>query len=189
VANVSRRSGGVRLELETAEAGEIDGLLEQLTALLAPPAETVADDPPDPADTLAGLDWPEADAVEIPEDPAVRRLLPDAYRDDPEAAAEFRRYTELALRDEMAADFAVVRADLQVLSAAPHQLTLNHDQAEAWLRALNRLRLVLAVRLGIETADDHERLEYLDPADPRAEPFLLYEWIGYLLGAVLRALR
>ena len=26
------------------------------------------------------------------------RLLPDGYRDDPEAAGEFRRYTESALR-------------------------------------------------------------------------------------------
>ena len=33
-----------------------------------------------------------------PTDPAVRRLLPDASRDDPEVAAEFRRLTEDDLR-------------------------------------------------------------------------------------------
>ncbi len=113
----------------------------------------------------------------------MHRLLPDAYRDDPEAAAEFRRYTDLTLRDEMAADATAVRADLLALAAAPHQLTLTDDGAEAWLRVLNRLRLVLAVRLGIETASDQEALEYIDNADPRAEPFMLYEWIGYLLGS------
>jgi hypothetical protein len=177
----------VRLELAAEEASEIDGLLEQLAILLAPDAaEPDAGARPD---TLAGLEWPAGDAVAVPEDPAVRRLLPDAYRDDPEAAAEFRRYTDLTLRDEMAADMAVVRADLVALPAAPHQLTLTTEAAEAWLRVLNRLRLVLAVRLGIESAHDQELLEYIDPADPRAEPFMLYEWIGYLLGSMVRALR
>ncbi len=42
------------------------------------------------------LHGPVADT--IPEDPVLARLLPDAYRDDPEAAGEFRRYTEPALR-------------------------------------------------------------------------------------------
>ena len=196
MAKASRRSGGVRLELAADEAGEIDSLIEQLATLLAPApevdtVESVAADPraDTDADTLAGLEWPGSDPVDAPEDPAVRRLLPDAYRDDPEAAAEFRRYTDLTLRDEMAADIAVVQADLLSLAAPPHQLTLTDESAEAWLRVLNRLRLVLAVRLGIETAHDHEVLEYIDPADPRAEAFMLYEWIGYLLGSVLRALR
>jgi len=178
----------VRLELAADEAGEIDSLIEQLATLLAPATEVDAG-AESPDDTLAGLEWPGSDPVDVPEDPAVRRLLPDAYRDDPEAAAEFRRYTDLTLRDEMAADIAVVRADLLSLSTAPHQLTLADESVEAWLRVLNRLRLVLAVRLGIETAHDQDVLEYIDPADPRAEPFMLYEWIGYLLGSVLRALR
>jgi len=188
VAKVSRRSGGVRLELAADEAGEIDSLIEQLATLLEPaPAAENGEATGD--NTLAGFEWPGSDPVDVPDDPAVRRLLPDAYRDDPEAAAEFRRYTDLTLRDEMAADIAVVRADLLSLAAPPHQLTLTDESAEAWLRVLNRLRLVLAVRLGIETAHDHEVLEYIDPADPRAEAFMLYEWIGYLLGSVLRALR
>ena len=33
-----------------------------------------------------------------PEDPVLARLLPDGYRDDPEAAGEFRKYTEPSLR-------------------------------------------------------------------------------------------
>jgi hypothetical protein len=200
VAKVSRRSGAVRLELAAEEAGEIDSLIEQLATLLAPAAEVdtgdgaAADAGPDPAadpadDTLAGLEWPGSNPVDVPEDPAMRRLLPDAYRDDPEAAAEFRRYTDLTLRDEMAADIAAVRTDLVSLAVAPHKLTLTNESAEAWLRVLNRLRLVLAVRLGIETAHDQEALEYIESDDPRAQAFMLYEWIGFLLGSVLRALR
>ena len=34
-----------------------------------------------------------------PDDPVLARLFPDAYEDDGEAAGEFRRYTEMGLRD------------------------------------------------------------------------------------------
>jgi Domain of unknown function (DUF2017) len=113
-------------------------------------------------------------------------LLPDAYREDPEAAAEFRRYTEATLREEMAADLSVVRLTLSVVSENGHA-TLDDEATQAWLRVLNRVRLVLAVRLGIETADDHDALGRLDPEDPRVGPFLLFEWIGYVLSDLLRA--
>ena len=38
-----------------------------------------------------------------PEDPVLARLFPTAYPEDEEAAAEFRRFTEGALRDGKAA--------------------------------------------------------------------------------------
>ena len=41
---------------------------------------------------MLGPERPDA----LPEDPVLARLLPDAYGDDPEAAGEFRRYTERA---------------------------------------------------------------------------------------------
>ena len=37
-------------------------------------------------------------ATEAPADPALARLFPDAYTDDPEASGDFRRYTEPGLR-------------------------------------------------------------------------------------------
>ena len=43
-------------------------------------------------------------AAPTPDDPALARLLPDAYADDEEAAAEFRRFTERDLRDAKARD-------------------------------------------------------------------------------------
>jgi hypothetical protein len=54
---------------------------------------------------------------------------------------------------------------------------------------LNRVRLVLAVRLGIENASDQDDLALIDADDPRTGPFLLYEWVGYLLSDLLSALR
>jgi hypothetical protein len=139
------------------------------------------------ADVIAGLSWPEADPITAPTDPALLRLLPDAYRDDPEAAAEFRRYTDATLREGMRADLDVVRAGLGVVGSSGH-LTLDDEQAQAWLRVLNRVRLVLATRLGIEKADDHEELDLLAEDDPRATPYLVFGWVGYLLSDLLRAL-
>ena len=58
-------------------------------------------------------------------------------------------------------------------------VTLDHDGAAAWLRTLTALRLVLASRLGIAHEDDH------DEADPR---FGIYDWLGYRLDSLVRAL-
>jgi Domain of unknown function (DUF2017) len=139
------------------------------------------------ADVIAGLSWPAADPITAPADPALRRLLPDAYPDDLEATAEFRRYTDATLRDGMRADLDVVRAGLGIIAVGGHA-TLDDEQAQAWLRVLNRLRLVLATRLGIEKADDHEELDRLADDDPRATSYLLFGWVGYVLSDLLRAL-
>jgi hypothetical protein len=136
---------------------------------------------------IAGLSWPGTEEVVAPTDPALLRLLPDAYRDDPDAAAEFRRYTDGTLRDGMHGDIDVVRAGLASASARG-QLMLDDDQAQAWLRVLNRIRLVLATRLGIERAEDHDVLDQLGDDDPRATPYLLFGWVGYLLSDLLQAM-
>jgi Domain of unknown function (DUF2017) len=184
VARVSRRARGPRLQLRDDEVLVITGLLDELGGLLGDDSAEHGDDPT--ADVLAGLSWPDAEPVIAPTDPALRRLLPDAYREDPEAAAEFRRYTEATLREEMAADLGVVRLTLSTVSENGHA-TLDDDTTQAWLRVLNRVRLVLAVRLGIETADDPEALGSLDDEDPRVGPYLLFEWVGYVLSDLLRA--
>ncbi|MFO7690065.1 MAG: DUF2017 family protein [Cryobacterium sp.] len=49
-------------------------------------------------------------------DPAFQRLLPDGYRDDPDAAAEFRRFTS---EDLLAAKVRNARSVLSTLADAP----------------------------------------------------------------------
>jgi len=105
----------------------------------------------DPLAALVGI----GTAVRPPEDPALARLLPDAHRDDPEAAAEFRRYTEAGLRERKRAGLQVALGTL----ARPAPLRLNQDEAAAWLVALTDVRLVLAERIGLRTDHDHELLE------------------------------
>jgi Domain of unknown function (DUF2017) len=157
--------------------GELDGLLGG-----GEPVEPV--DPGD--DSIAGISW-SADPVTAPSDPALRRLLPDAYPDDAEATEEFRRYTDATLRDGMNTDLHAVRESLLEIGANGHA-SLDDELAQAWLRVLNRVRLVLAVRLEIENANDHEALAAIDADDPRTGPFLLFEWVGYLLSDLLNAL-
>ena len=124
-------------------------------------------------------------------DPAVRRLVPDAYRDDPEASAEFRGLTQADLLARRAADAGTVRASLRHdggdLVAAELDRTqaedvleveLDREVSDAWLRTLAALRLVMAERLGV-TDEEHR------DDDPR---FGVYEWLGYRLEGLLQAL-
>jgi hypothetical protein len=112
------------------------------------------------------------------------RLLPDAYRDDPEAAGEFRRYTELSLRD---GKVAAARTVLGTLPARGGRIRLSPPDAEAWLRALNDVRLALGVRLGV--TDDFEEVgNGINPADPRAAYVWVYHWLAYLQESLVEAL-
>jgi len=74
------------------------------------------------------------------------RLLPDGYRDDAEAAGEFRRYTEPALRN---AKYQAAQEMLDTLPESGGRIQLTRDQALSWLKALNDVRLALGVRLGV----------------------------------------
>lgn len=99
----------------------------------------------------------ETAAVPPPEDPAVRRLLPDVS-DDPAAAAEFRRLTEADLRAAKVGQLLHLRA--VVTEARPDALVLP-SEAPAVAAALTDLRLVLAERLGVRTEADAEALHHL----------------------------
>lgn len=122
-------------------------------------------------------------------DPAVRRLVPDAYA-DPEAAREFRSLTERDLLSRRHTDASAVLAsldesldtteDLDGVENAPGSIiVLDADTAQSWLRTLAAIRLVLATRLGITDEDDH------DDEDPR---FGIYDWLGFRLDRIVRAL-
>jgi hypothetical protein len=116
---------------------------------------------------------------------AAPRLVPDAYTDDPQGSAEFRRLTEPTLLERRSDDAAMVVASLAPLLAEdptdlePVGLPLDPPTAAAWVRCLAALRLVLAERLGIRTESDGE----VD--DPR---FGVYEWLGFRLDGLMTAL-
>ncbi|MCB7136422.1 DUF2017 family protein [Cellulosimicrobium marinum] len=87
----------------------------------------------------------------VPQDPAVRRLLPDASDED-EVAQEFRRLTQ----DDLAAQkvgrlvlLGQMLVDGEPASAAP--FVVPRDAARRVAGALTDVRLVLAERLGLRT--------------------------------------
>jgi uncharacterized protein DUF2017 len=121
---------------------------------------------------------------EIPRDPVLARLLPDAYQDDSKASGEFRKYTESSLR-EAKKYFAQVMLD--TLPESGGRIRLTGDQARDWMRALNDVRLMFGVRLEV-TEDFEEQLSALDPEDPVLPAFEVYGWLGAVQESLVQAL-
>lgn len=125
-----------------------------------------------------------AEAPRIPDDPVLARLLPDAYRDDPAAAGEFRKYTESSLRE---AKKYFAQTLLETLPPSGGRVRLTGDQARDWLRALNDVRLMFGVRLEV-TEDFEEQLAALAPEDPKVAAFEVYGWLGAVQESLVRAM-
>lgn len=93
-----------------------------------------------------------------PMDPAVRRLLPDASRSDPEVAAEFRRLTQDELRRSK---HRRLLALARTFGARGDELVVLTDEVDDFLAACTDVRLVLGERLGIRTDADAAALDEL----------------------------
>ena len=118
------------------------------------------------------------DDSDLGDDPALARLFPNAYPDDEDAAAEFRRYTRDGLVERKSANSGLIAAALNA-SSDDERITVPRDDAEHWLPALTDLRLVLAERLGIHHDDD--------PL-PENELADVYLWLGELQWTLVEAL-
>ena len=179
----SVRGGGARAWLAAAEASLLRSLVGQIMSLVESegPAEVDGQDA-ELAALEAMVHGPGADT--LPEDPVLARLLPDGYRDDPEAAGEFRKYTEPALRS---AKHQAAQEMLDTLPDAGGRIQLTKDQALSWLRALNDIRLALGVRLGV-TEEFEEQWGALKPDDPQWTAFEVYAWLGAVQESLVQAL-
>jgi hypothetical protein len=149
------RGDAVVARLDAAEAGVLGMLLDQLEMLLD-------------SDDAAG-------------DPVLARLLPQGNRNDADAAAEYRELTESSLRSGKADDLAMVRASLP---DGGGEVALDADQAAAWLRSTNDLRLALGTRLGI--SEDTEPPD--DVVDEESQQLAVYYWLTSLQGSLVDAL-
>jgi hypothetical protein len=142
---------------------------------------------PDEASMLADLSGQVAELInEAEHDSAFARLFPAAYRDDAAAAAEFERFERAGLADGKVAAARVVHAAASVGEIDPGEVVeveLDPDDVWPWLTHLTDLRTVLADRLGIED-DDSE----IEPDDELLTLLPLYDWLGWLQGAIIAAL-
>jgi hypothetical protein len=152
-----RKGSDVVARLDPAEAGIVGLLLNQLEQLLA------------------------ADEDDVGDDPVLARLFPDGHRGDPRLAADYRELTETSLRSGKADDLATVRA---TLPSAGGELRLDREQAGAWLRATNDLRLALGTRL--EITEDTEPPD--DITDESSHQLAVYYWLTALQGSLVDAL-
>ena len=176
----STRGGGVRAYLAPTEASLLRSLVGQVITLIAP------DGPPpgQPDDLLAWDAQFSEDQLQTPDDPVLARLLPDGYRDDPDAAGEFRRYTESSLRS---AKQQAAQEMLDTLPEAGGKIQLTHDLAHAWLKALNDVRLALGVRLDV-TEEFEQQWGRLRADDPQWAAYEVYAWLGAVQESLVQAL-
>jgi hypothetical protein len=111
-------------------------------------------------------------------DPAVRRLFPPAYEDDPERNAE---YEQLVRGDLLAGKLK----SLEIMEATIDARRITEDQLLAWLGALNDLRLTLGTRLDVTEELDPERIP---DTHPQAQLYALYFYLGWLEEQVVEEL-
>lgn len=157
-------------ELEARERELLVFLLDELTYLLAPTSTADAED------FLEHLQaqWQSA-PIAKPTDPALSRLFPDAFPDDEQASADFRRFTEQNLRQLRATRIAELRAVLDT-----DRIELTVDQGHSVLQVLTDLRLVLGTRMDIR--DENPR----PPGDALALD--VYDWLTWLQESLVQAL-
>lgn len=187
-----KRSGLVEASVSTDELGVLAHTVRNLLDLLSGGHEPSPD--ADPLEALVGLGPADAQA---PDDPALRRLFPDAYREDAfgqddggaraaSAASEFRRFTEADLRAGKRAHADVVLETLAT-AAGSGRLRLDRDQVDAWLGTLNDVRLALGVRLGVD--DDVFERDLPDDRTPEGAAqraaLELFAWFGWLQESLL----
>jgi Domain of unknown function (DUF2017) len=180
----SVRGGGARVWLAEPEASLLRNLVGQVMDLVEPQDTRTETTDSDPAVAALEAMLHDPGSSETPRDPVLARLLPDAYRDDPEAAGEFRKYTEPALRS---AKHQAAREMLDTLPAAGGRIQLSGEQALAWLKSLNDVRLALGVRLGV-TEDFEDQWGRLKPDDPQWTAFEVYAWLGAVQESLVQAL-
>ena len=136
------RQGDYRLRLSDGERELLERLPAELLALLA--AE--------------------------PDDPALRRLRPSAYEDDPEAEDEYRRLMDPELQEGR-------RDALRLLADTAARDRLTTEELDAWLRALTDLRLALGTRLGVT---EEVYSQEIDPRDPQAYELAVFAYLSWL---------
>ena len=125
------------------------------------------------AATLGNIQSP----IEQPDDPVLRRLLPNGYA-DPESATEFRKYTEGSLRTLKQKHLLYLRQ--QLVFPVDHELPkadISITDPTQWLIAINDLRIALAVRLEIDE-DGYKKYELMSDSDPQKHLHAVYYWLG-----------
>ena len=125
-----------------------------------------------------------AEALESPtDDSAVHRVLPDAYRHEPELADEWRRLSRRSLVDRKIGFARTISTALAAVAAdgVARSVPLTMDAALDWVRGIGDLRLVIADRMGIIVDGDEGAF---------GEPGLhdVYDWLAWMQDGLVQVL-
>jgi len=173
-----RRFGRYSASLEPAEASLIADLVDQVRQLLA---GRRAEAPSDPLAQLTGMTLgPDSK----PTHPAVARLLHDFPAEDAQLSSGLRVLHEPELI--AAKDAAAVKL-LDSLPRGGGPVRLDDDAAQAWIAALNDVRLALGVRLEI-TEDDTPPPGVDDTESPQAAMYATYRWLSAVQDSLVSAM-
>jgi hypothetical protein len=180
--------------LDPPEASVLRGLVGQVDDMLSGRADAA------PSDELSALTGIRTGPSTPPDDPVLARLLPDFHRPDadPGRDAEGGRSTgdppdgaalAAALRSVREPELIEAKRDAiaTVLASLPTgggRVELTVPQAEAWLTAVNDVRLALGTAL--EVSEDMP--EQLPPDDPRTDHLPVYHWLTWLQDSLVTVL-
>lgn len=168
-------TGRIVLRADQVERGLLASVARQVIDLVKP------EEIPEDADPLAAqLGWVEGD-VGPSDDPAVARLLPDAYA-DAQDSADFRRFTERDLRQVKVEHAQTVLSEIE---RSGEKIAVGSP--ESWLGTLNDARLAIGTRIQIDE-ENHAELAALPEDDPRAGLFHVYDWLTFLQESLVRCL-
>ncbi len=173
----------LRSEMDAREANVLRSLVGAVSGLLTERADAA------PEDDLAALTGLRTGNTVAPEDPRLRRLLPDFHRPEPGSPDADRADLNSALRglhepEIIDAKLAAGSVILETLPSAGGKIVLTPEQADAWLTALTDVRLALGTVLGI----DADTPDHLSPDDPRAPHLDVYHWLTWMQDSLLQAL-
>jgi hypothetical protein len=110
------------------------------------------------------------------DDPALRRLFPPAYT-DPEREAEYRELTRAQLLSGR-------ERALELVETTVDRDSLSPEEADAWLRALNDMRLVLGTALDVEEDLDWDAI---NAENPRAPEYAMYGYLSWIQEQLVEA--
>ena len=185
MSQFSRQDDIFSLTLSIDEAHVLINLVEQLLELLGEGDFAHDYDHNDPFAQLMAMQNMQNE-ITAPEDPVLKRLLPNAYS-DPEAADDFRRYTEPALRLNKQSALRSIREALTVLVDNEADGIIEELDPQLWLKSINDLRLALSVRLEI-AGDSFAKFEDMPDEDPQKGIYAVYFWLGWLQESLLELL-
>jgi hypothetical protein len=174
-----------RSALDSHEAALLKNLVDSMIGLLD---ERESSSPPDELEQITGMKTGNSDP---PDNATLQRLLPDFSKphDDDAAGNEAIEALNAALRSLHEPEIIEAKrvAAQQLLATVPDdggRFELTEDQANAWVAAVNDVRLALGTMLDIRPGgpdrlpDEHPMASHLD----------VYQWLTFLQEYLVLAL-